>query len=165
MKDHITRVLTKEIHNKTNKVVLCVGTSKCIGDSLGPKVGQILSEKINKKDVYVFGNLKQNLDYKNINIVLKRIYENIEKPYLIVIDSALSNSDYIGNIIVNKNQIIIGSGLDKNDYKLGNISIKGVVGKDNKDKFKNFINLYNVKEELIDELSNIISNQIINTIV
>ena len=161
MQNNISKVLAREINNSHQKVFLCVGTNKCIGDSLGPRVGQILSQKIKRNNVYVFGNLEQNVTYNNINIILEEIYSKIVNPYLIIIDSALSDSRYIGNVIINKKSMIIGSGLNKKDYKLGNISIKGIVGEDNKDNIMNFNNLNNISETLVKNLSDNISKQII----
>ena len=56
-----------------NKVIICIGTSKCIGDSLGPLVGENLYNRINKSNIYVFGNLKNNITYQNIDAVLSKI--------------------------------------------------------------------------------------------
>ena len=36
-----------------NKVILCIGTVECVGDSLGPLVGENLYNKINKK-IFIF---------------------------------------------------------------------------------------------------------------
>ena len=46
LQNNISKVLEKEINNNYQKVFLCVGTNKCIGDSLGPRVGEILLRKI-----------------------------------------------------------------------------------------------------------------------
>ena len=165
MKENLLKTLKKEICNDNFNIFLCIGTTKCIGDSLGPKVGEILYKNIKKDNICVLGNIQQNIDYNNINIVLKELYNKVKNPYLIVIDSALGDKKYIGNIIANKKQMVIGNGLNKKGYKLGNISIKGIIGEDRKDEIKNFKTLNNISNNIIEKLSYEISNQIINVIV
>ena len=166
MQNNISKVLEKEINNNYNyqKVFLCVGTNKCIGDSLGPRVGEILLRKIKQNNIYIFGNIEQNVTYNNINIILEKIYNKIINPYLIIIDSALSDREYIGNIIINKKNMTIGSGLNKNDYQLGNLSIKGIVGENQNSSINNFNTLSHVSKKLIEKLSKHISNQIIESL-
>ena len=136
-----------------NKVFLCVGTSKCIGDSLGPIVGENLNNKINKSDVYVFGNLRDNITNK--------IDKQIKNPYLIVVDSALSSKKHIGRVIISKNKMVIGKALNKLNYSFGNICIKGVVGENKNNCIRNYNELNNVQEKLIQKLSIDILNKIL----
>lgn len=143
-----------------NKVVLCIGTSKCIGDSLGPMVGENLCRKINKANIYVFGNLKNNITYQNVDILLSKINRKIQNPYLILVDSALANKENIGKIVISKNKTIIGSALSKSNYKFGNISIKGIVGENKDNNIKNYNILNNVSKNLIQNLSNKIQDKI-----
>lgn len=164
MQNDLSRILRKELYNKNNKVFLCIGTNKCIGDSLGPRIGEILNEKIYKNNIYVIGNLRENINYSNIFDTLNKIYNNIDNPYLILIDSALSNKEYVGNILINKKGMIIGESLKKEERRIGNIAIKGIVGENKENNIKNFNILNNVEEEVIEKLSNIISSQIISAL-
>lgn len=159
--DNITRMLKRNIHSNYKKVFLCIGTNKCIGDSLGPKVGQILYNKLKFEDVMVLGNIKENITYRNIGKNLNSIYKQIKNPYIIVIDASLSNKEYIGNVVIKNSSIVIGSSLGKEAYKIGDISIKGIVGENKENNMKNFEILNNVSKKLIEELSSNISNQII----
>ena len=80
MQNNLSGILRKELYNKNNKVFLCIGTNKCIGDSLGPKIGEILNEKLYNNNIYVIGNLRENINYSNIFNTLNKIYNNIDKP-------------------------------------------------------------------------------------
>lgn len=144
-----------------DKIILCIGTSKCIGDSLGPIVGEYLYNNIKKSNVYVFGNLKNNITYQNIDVILNRINNTIKNPYMILIDSALSNKNYIGKIVVNKNKMIVGSALNKSEYKYGNLSIKGIVGENKYSYEENYNELNNVSVDLVKNISKNIINDII----
>ena len=152
------------MNKEINKVILCIGTSKCVGDSLGPIVGEILCKKINKSNIYIFGNLKNNITYQNVDIVLNRINKIIKNPYLIVVDSALASKEYLGQIIICKNRMIIGSALDKASYNIGNLNIKGVVGENKNSCTKNYKELNSVSINLIKLLSFNISNKILKVL-
>lgn len=149
------------MENKLNTVILCIGTSKCTGDSLGPLVGEYLYNRINKSNTYIFGNLKNNITFKNIDIILNIITKNIKNPYFMVIDSALSNKDNVGKFIVKKDKMTIGSALNRRNYRIGDLSIKGIVGENKNNNIKNYNELKNVPMNLIVNLSKRISNMII----
>ena len=131
---------------------------------MGPMVGEYLYNNINKKGIYVYGNLKNNITYQNIDIILNKINKHLNNSYIIVIDSALSSKENIGKIIINKNKMIIGSALNKLNYEIGDLSIKGVVGENKNSSVKNFNELNNVSINLIKNLSRQISNKIIQTL-
>ena len=137
------------MNRNLNKIILCIGTSDCIGDSLGPMVGEHLYNNINKSNIYIYGNLKNNITYKNINIILNKLNTQIKRHYIILVDSALSNKNYIGKIIVSKNKMVIGGALDKQNYQLGDLSIKGIVGENKYNCIENYDELNNVSMKLI----------------
>ena len=60
--------------------------------------------------------------------------------------------------------MIIGSALNKLNYEIGDLSIKGVVGENKNSSVKNFNELNNVSINLIKNLSRQISNKIIQTL-
>ena len=74
------------MNKNLNKIILCIGTSKCIGDSMGPMVGEYLYNNINKKGIYVYGNLKNNITYQNIDSILNKINKHLNNSYIVVID-------------------------------------------------------------------------------
>lgn len=164
MENFIYKLLRKELSNKYTKVFLCVGTNKCIGDSLGPCVGEILSNKIKSDYIQIIGDLKNNVNSCNFNSVINHINNTIKNPYFIIIDSALSRKDIIGEIIINKKSMVVGEALNKQHKCIGNISIKGIVAENNKNSIQNFINLNNVPKEMITELSCKIANQILQAL-
>ncbi len=55
---------------------LCVGTDRITGDCFGPLVGSKLIELLkeyNYSNVNIYGTLEQNLNYENINRIIKHI--------------------------------------------------------------------------------------------
>lgn len=155
------------VNNKNEIIFLCVGTDKVIGDCIGPIIGTQIENKLKKlniSNINVYGTLKNNLNYKNINEVLINISHSYKKPLIIVIDSALSNKENIGKIFVSNNKTIIGNGLNKNNIVIGDISIKVAITKNYKLPSYNFKALQNISLNTVMILSNIVSEGIIETI-
>ena len=155
-------------YGKINTLVfLCIGTQDIVGDLLGPLVGSKLQELFkdyNLLNINIYGVLNKNVHYLNIKNVLDLINKNNENICVIVIDSALSNKENIGNILVTRNKIMIGKSLNKNKILVGDIGIKVAVGENLKTNSGNFFSLNKVSKVFIDELSSIVSNGIYESI-
>lgn len=154
--------LKNKIPNKKEIVFCCIGTDKVIGDCIGPITGSLLKNKINNR--FVYGDLDNNLTFNNINEKINEIHSKFYNPFIIAIDAALSNDNYIGQIFIQNGGICIGEGLNKEYNNIGNLGIKAVVGKDYNDNALNFKTLQNVSLKRIIFLSKIISDGIIDCI-
>ena len=112
--------------NMKNLVFLCIGTTKIIGDSVGPKVGDKLKEQ--GVDAYVYGDTHRQVTAINVDDYAKMIKGRHKKDIVIVIDAALGKSKDIGSIKVTRNGIKPGGAFDKNKQRVGDIGILAVVG-------------------------------------
>ena len=83
---------------------------------------------------------------------------------MISIDSALSDTIEPGNVFIIKKGLVPGSALNKKATAIGNIAIKGIVAKDEKNLIKNYYNLKNVDYKLILKFSKNISKIILQSI-
>ncbi|NLC88279.1 MAG: spore protease YyaC [Clostridiaceae bacterium] len=165
----IRTILYKEKikRNYLDIVFLCIGTDRATGDCFGPLVGSNLKDILEKYNIYninIYGTLEKNISYTNINETIKLINKTHKNPYIIVIDAALSKKENIGKIFIKEDKTILGKGLNKNRIEIGNISIKGVVGKDYKIPNYNFNILQNVSLSKVLKLANIVSDGIIEAI-
>ena len=123
----------------SNFVIVCIGTDKITGDSLGPLVGYRLNKLFNQnKKVKVLGNFNNIINAQNIDVLNFEYKETC----IIAIDAALSSKNNIGEIIVDTTKIELGAGLYKNIGHIGDISIKGVVAEN---KYKIDYNLKNLQ--------------------
>lgn len=120
MNDLIYKQLSKKILMQKDKnyqyVFLCIGTEKVIGDLYGPLVGQKLYENFLKKqknNVVVYGKIGENVVYSNIKSKIEKINSIHNNPYIIAIDSAISEEKNIGKIIVSSKKIKIGEAIRK----------------------------------------------------
>jgi len=109
-----------------NLVFLCIGTTKIIGDSIGPKVGDRLREK--GVNAYVYGNTQRQVTAINVDDYAKMISQRHKDDIVVVIDSALGKLKDIGAIKVTRNGIKPGGAFDKNKERVGDIGILAVVG-------------------------------------
>lgn len=157
-----TNNLSNRIKNKDNIIFCCIGTDRVIGDCVGPITGSLLKSKINNE--FIYGDLQNNLTFDNMNKKINEINSKFKNPFIVAIDAALSDEKNIGKIFVEDSGIAIGKGLHKQNRKVGQISIKVVVGKDYNDNELNFITLQNVSLNNVMYLSKIISDGIINVL-
>lgn len=166
--EDFTRVICQQTAGKeySNIIFLCIGTDRITGDTFGPLVGyklDILFRDTNR--INVIGNLSETVCCNNINSVLNNINEQYKNPFIVSIDSALSIvPENIGRIKVSEGGLCIGSGLDKNNVHIGDMNIKGIVGRDTRKPIQNFKILQNISLNLVMRLADTVSKGIYSTI-
>lgn len=166
--EDFTRVICQQTAGKeySNIIFLCIGTDRITGDTFGPLVGyklDILFRDTNR--INVIGNLSETVCCNNINSVLNNINEQYKNPFIVSIDSALSIvHENVGRIKVSEGGLCIGSGLDKNNVHIGDMNIKGIVGRDTRKPIQNFKILQNISLNLVMRLADTVSKGIYSTI-
>lgn len=145
----------------SNIVILCIGTSKLMGDSIGPIVGQKLTRLLkNKQNIRVYGNREYNLTLKNAKQVLQEITDRYTETFVITIDAALGPKEMIESIWVTRGSIKIGEALGQGIQYFSDINIKGIVGENQKNIKENFNALNKASRKSIHRLSNQITYQV-----
>ncbi|MCB2294588.1 spore protease YyaC [Clostridium algoriphilum] len=107
-------------------VVLCIGTDRSTGDSLGPLVGNKLKFLVRNK-IHIYGSLECPVHAKNLCETIDEINYSYTNPYIIAIDACLGSLQNVGKIIVEEKPLSPGAAMNKNLPKIGNLSITGVV--------------------------------------
>ena len=130
-----------------NLVFLCIGTTKIIGDSIGPKVGDKLKEE--DVDAYVYGNTLRQVTAINVDDYVNMIRARHSGDLVVVIDSALGKLSDIGSIKVTKNGIKPGGAFNKGKERIGDVGILAVVGDADSDRMTE---LKTRDEKFIDNL-------------
>ena len=157
----VIEIMQKNNYLEKELCFLCVGTEKVVGDAVGPLVGSNLKKYVdinNIKNINVIGNLDNPLMNNNI--------ENLKnlQGIKILIDSAISNSYNVGDIVVEEksNKLVSAFFNEKNiNY---DISIKAVVANNNFNKALNLINLQNVSIKTIINISEKITKEMYKVI-
>lgn len=143
-------------------VFLCIGTDRVIGDCFGPLVGYKLKDFFrNEKNIEIIGDIENTVCFQNVYDVIKK---TPEESFVIAIDAALSTKNDVGKIIVSKEKMNIGRGLNKKSIYVGDISIKGIVSKDLKKPQYNFRLLQNTSLGLIMNMADCVAEGIYNVI-
>lgn len=133
---------------------LCIGDSDIVGDSLGPLIGSFIQRhkaKINTNiNIEVFGTMEFPLGYRKINNIIRNIPTN---TFIIIIDSALGSEANVGKIIIDDSNLCAGNGINKGKYLNGDISIRGIVGKNYNNIKLNTKELQNISVSQVDKMA------------
>lgn len=158
-KDRLIRYLVENLPIDKKIVILCVGSDRSTGDSLGPLVGSFLSNDryFLNKDIEILGTLDKPLHAKNINKVIKKIKQNDKNICTIVVDACLDSYEDVGNIRVINGSIYPNSWSKKNILKIGDFYVNMVV---NVGGFKEFKVLQSTKLSFVIKGADLIADSI-----
>ncbi|WP_346887788.1 spore protease YyaC [Clostridium sp. UBA1056] len=161
IREVLSQELTKVIKDDRDIVILCVGTDRSTGDSLGPIVGDKLKFLVRDK-VSIYGNLENPVHAKNISETNDLILKNHDNPYIIAIDASLGSLQNVGKIIIESKPLCPGAALNKNLPPVGDLSIVGIV---NISGSLEFMVLQNTRLYIVMKLAEIISSGIYHSIL
>lgn len=149
----------------SNVIFLCIGTDRLIGDSFGPLVGSRLNNLLrNAQRLNVIGTLDNTVSLCNINSTIQNIRNTYTNPFVVAIDAALSSSTQIGSIVVSEGGICLGSSLNRQSITVGDMSIRGIVGRNCRNTNQNMNILQNVPLSRAVNMAEIVSTGIYNII-
>lgn len=161
----IRELLSTELSNivKCNRdiIILCIGTDRSTGDSLGPLVGDKL-KFLSRDHVFIYGNLEKPVHAKNLSETRDYIFSNHINPFIIAVDASLGSLQNVGKVIIDSKPILPGSALNKNLPSVGDISITGIV---NISGSLEFMVLQNTRLFTVMTLADIISSGIYHSIL
>lgn len=126
LRDVLCEKLINIIKSKRTVIILCIGTDRSTGDSLGPLIGNKLKSVV-KNTFILYGTLEYPVHAKNLSKILTEIKEKYTNPYIIAIDACLGSIQNIGNIIIEDKPLSPGAAMNKNLPKVGDLSITGIV--------------------------------------
>lgn len=110
-------------------VILCIGTDRILGDSLGPLTGSILQKKCTGH-LCVYGTLSKPVHALNLTSINEAIKKKHPDSPVIAVDASLGSSDQIGSVFVRAGAIMPGAGVQKSLPPSGSIAITGVVNEE-----------------------------------
>lgn len=161
LRDAISYELFSIVKQNRPIIILCIGTDRSTGDSLGPLVGEKL-KFLERKDVFLYGNLTTPIHAKNLNKTLEEINLNYENPFILAVDACLGPIENVGKIFIEKGSLSPGAALNKNLPSVGNLSITGIV---NVSGSLEFTILQNTRLSIVMQIADIISSGIYHSII
>jgi len=141
-------------------VIVCVGTDRSTGDSLGPLVGTALARECSPLfDLY--GTLEEPVHAMNLSETLMNIARSSRQPFVIAVDACLGQVSSVGCIQIGSGPVRPGAGVNKELPPVGDIHLTGIV---NVGGFMEYFVLQNTRLNLVFKMSEIIAQSILNAI-
>lgn len=155
-KDRMVSALKSKTQN-TQPVFMCIGTEKVFSDSLGPRVGTMLNERM-ANPAFVYGLCDQNITAENLLYSYNFIKALHPHSPIVVIDAAVGSVDQIGKIQICDGGIIPGAATNKNLPVVGDIGIVGIVAEKG---MGDFYTLNSAKDRLVGKVAQFIADSIV----
>lgn len=143
-------------------VILCIGSAQVMGDTLGPKVGDLLRTKYNTP-AYVYGGIKHPVNGVNYYEYYRFLKRKHPKSLVIAVDACVGNPEDVGKIKYSACGLKAGEALSKNLPRIGDIGVLGVVCARCKDNLAALMAcspplIANMSEKIAYNISRFISN-------
>lgn len=120
-------------------VILCIGTDRLIGDSLGPMVGTMLTRLCknlpDSQRPFIYGTLHSTVHALNLtetNIQIKKRHPDCP---VIAVDASLGSYDHIGSVTIRPGSLYPGAGVHKTLPPTGDIAITGITNSESTHPF------------------------------
>jgi len=151
----IKDTIYKQIINKYNIYIVCVGTDRSTGDSFAPLVGMFLEENGIKN---VIGTINNPCHASNLD---KRLSEISSNAYIIAVDACLGRIETLENIKIIKGHLKPGSSVGKKLTNFGDLTITYNV---NISGFMEYLVLQNTRLSIVIKGAKICANAITEAI-
>ncbi len=138
-------------------VYMCIGTEKVFSDSLGPRVGQILNERMTKP-LFVYGMDSRNITAENLMYCHDFIKQLHPDSKIVVVDAAVGDKEQIGQVQISSGGIVPGAATNKNLPVIGDVSVVGIVAEKG---MGDFYTTNSEKEKLVNRIAQFISQSIL----
>lgn len=143
-------------------VIICIGTPKVTGDSLGPRVGDILIEEYGV-DAYVYGRTSSPVTGLNCTKYFEHIRTHHAHSLVVAVDACLGKNADVGKIKYSLDGLRAGSALGKLLGKFGDVGFLGVVAPKSENNLGSLQNAASVDVEILSQkiakkIQNLIEN-------
>jgi putative sporulation protein YyaC len=142
---------------KKNPHIVCIGTDRSTGDSLGPLTGWRLDKLLFRKDVSVFGTVDNPIHAQNLQPLLADIAESSKERPVIAVDACLGVLCNVKTILLEEKPLRPGTGVNKILPPVGDVSISGIV---NTGGFMEIQVLQNTRLSVVMKMAHIIADGI-----
>ncbi len=142
--------------------IVCVGTDRSTGDSLGPFIGSALlkrqKEGFLRSNVIVHGTIHDPVHALNLAETVREINQEGRESSIIAIDACLGRVKSVGYISVKRGPLHPGTGVNKELPAVGHYHIIGVV---NVAGFMEHVVLQNTRLSLVIQMADVITEALI----
>ena len=114
-----------EADKRRELVLVCIGTDRATGDSLGPLTGHLLSARL--PGVPVYGTLERPVHAQNLHQSLAHVFAVHDDPLVIAVDACLGAHTRVGWLTVARRPLRPGTAVRKTLPCVGDVSVMGTV--------------------------------------
>lgn len=154
LSEKLKYIINTSKESKQETIILCVGSDRSTGDSLGPIIGYKLKKSANC-NFYVYGDLTHPVHAANLSRYIRCINETFINPYIIAIDASLGRKDHVGLITLGMGPLKPGLGVKKKLPEVGDVHITGIV---NESSNENHTTLQTTRLCIIMQIADVITN-------
>lgn len=140
-------------------IILCIGSDRITGDSLGPLIGQQLS-RYRWKNIHIYGTLDAPVHALNLESTLSGIKKRHPSALILAVDASLGSQKHIGYIPAGIGPIHPGSGVHKNLPAVGDLYITGILNASG--SFEHFL-LQTTRLSFVVQMADTITDGILRT--
>lgn len=141
--NHVTNKDEREV------VVVCFGTTAISGDSLGPLVGTLLTQKY-CVPAFVYGTSEAQINGKNMHDWMSFIRAAHSNALIVSVDASLGAKDKVGQVVM-RDDGVCPSGVTGKTERFGDVGILGIVAQKHGDAL---MQLMTVSPLYVDKLAN-----------
>ncbi|MDD3796639.1 MAG: spore protease YyaC [Lachnospiraceae bacterium] len=123
---HLKNILSSCSSGSLPPVILCIGTDRVTGDSLGPLVGTFL-QAYDIRHPPVYGTLQLPVHALNLKSALNQVKKKHPHNLIIAVDASFGSKKHLGYITLGKGSLQPGAGVQKKLASVGDIFITGIV--------------------------------------
>lgn len=116
----------REPFQKRERLIVCIGSDRSTGDSLGPLVGAYLKQLLLPR-TEIWGTLADPVHALNLENYVLKIGGDESHPLVIAVDASLGKPGSVGLIEVGKGPLVPGAGVNKKLPPVGHIYLSGIV--------------------------------------
>jgi putative sporulation protein YyaC len=160
IRHHLTELIQSR-PDKPQLVVVCIGTDRSTGDSLGPLVGSRLQTLLASDVCPVYGTLDQPVHAVNLSETISLISRLYTNPFIIAVDACLGQLSSVGMVTVGSGPLKPGAGVNKTLPEVGDIHITGIV---NVGGFMEYFVLQNTRLSVVMRMAECIAQSLSDTI-
>ncbi|NLW48971.1 MAG: spore protease YyaC [Firmicutes bacterium] len=154
--------ITQLYDQTTQLIILCIGTDRSTGDSLGPLVGSKLKAMDCMENVPIYGTLDEPVHAVNLPKNIKTITDEYPNSFILAVDACLGRTESVGYISIKEGPLQPGTGVNKSLPAIGDLHIVGIV---NVGGFMEYMVLQNTRLSLVMKMAEIISEGIANEVL
>jgi len=108
-------------------IILCIGTDRATGDSLGPLTGWQLQTLLRGTNVEILGTVDNPIHAANLKEVYKSLAPKLAHHPLLAIDACLGHFTNVGTIVFQQGPLKPGTAVKKDLPEVGDAGITGIV--------------------------------------